>query len=691
MDGVKRKLLTLLPRGGIVLASLSVGLVVCELALRLYYPRYEFAASPPPAAQDRVFQRGSSTAFYTHVSNPDTGVQHRLAYNWLGARTSRRFTTESLAESVNIAFFGDSMTENIHLPVQYVFTEHLDYLLNHSIHPTTVREHRTFNVLNFGLFGVSIASEYLRWRRVSRSRSFDHVFYVFDYNDIDGFRSAVTKGIVEVVGESGNVRHRDSRPPLWKRMIARTHLTYLAIDAWGVLAGPRMGEQKHSDNADMRMAPKEGRSVFRKVVLRWKREVEADGGRFHVVVLPAPKGYYQYPLRDYYGLQTTLGQPDVEPLYLLQCFRANKVDYFRGEWRFVNDGHWNAAANMVVAHCLYRYLEKVLDLPPRTDEALAGARHDYYQAFLNSRTWEGERFAPAAPWVPPAAIRSALQVDREEIVNHYLALEAGHRQTEVDAVAMARAAGALATSHWQVFANLPERLLVYTKKAEGADGAKADCQETLEVVEPFFLHIFPFTREKLPRSRRRYGFENRDVGPFAGIAPLARIQWRRNECALVARLPEWPVARVSTGQFTTSRDADGKAVYHNRWAVDFAMPLARSVWDVYAAEGGRRGLDFVKTPCAPAVRKERFFLHVYPLRASDLPNPFGRYVNRDFQWNASGRFDAAEDTCRISVVLPEFPIATIHTGQFRPGWVDRRLWDVRIRLAEVERLAPQAD
>lgn len=280
-------------------------------------------------------------------------------------------------------------------------------------------------------------------------------------------------------------------------------------------------------------------------------------------------------------------------------------------------------------------------------------------------------------------------------MNHYLALEAGHRRPEWDAVATARAAGALATSRWNVSANLPERLLVYTENAEGAEGAEvgeggeganaSSCQETREVAEPFFLHIFPFTPEKLPHNRRRYGFENRDHGPFT------RVSQAEDKCTFVARLPEWPVARVRTGQFTTSQDGDGKAVYHNRWVVDFAMPLARAVWDVYAAEGGRRGLDYVKTPCAPAARQARFFLHVYPLRASDLPTPLARYVNRDFQWNASGQFDAAEDTCRISVVLPEFPIATIHTGQFRTGWVERRLWDARIRLAEVERLASQAD
>lgn len=91
-------------------------------------------------------------------------------------------------------------------------------------------------------------------------------------------------------------------------------------------------------------------------------------------------------------------------------------------------------------------------------------------------------------------------------------------------------------------------------------------------------------------------------------------------------------------------------------------------------------------------RQARFFLHVYPLRATDSPSFFTPYVNLDFQWNTGtdrdpGDYDATADTCRISAVLPNFPIATIHTGQFRDGLIDERLWDAHIQLAEVERLA----
>ena len=680
---MKRRRLTLLRDAALALTSLAVGLAACELALRRLHPRYEFAASPPPSAQDR-----EGALYYTLVSNPDTGVRHRLSYNELGARTSRRFTAESLSESVNLAFFGDSKTENIHIPVQYAFTEHLHFLLNHlgpagSTTRQPLQDESRFNVLNFGLFGAGIARAYLYWQRVSAKSTFDHVFYFFNGNDFPDLQLEIARGYVQL-DESGNVRLADfyAPPPPWKRLIAHWHLTYLAIDAWKRLASPSptADGRERSNNGDKRLALQETGAAFRKVVLMWKREVEAHGGRFHMAVGPrASEGLFaEAGLSAFYD--------ELDPFDLLACFNNEHPDWKTREWRFANNPHWNPAANMVAAHCLYRYLERELDLSPRTDEALAAARHTYYQAFLDSPNWKGERFAPGAPWVSPTApIRQADQMEGEAIVNHYLALETQPRREERDRqlVASARAAGALAVSEWSVFANIPERLLVYAKEA------KVPCQE--ELAKPFFLHVYPFTPEKLSDSWRRHGFKNLDHGTWMHMAEDG------DECVFAARLPEWPATRVRIGQFTREEDdADGKAVYNRHWEVDFAFPLARSVWDVYAPKQERtleRVLEYVKKPCAPAERQARFFLHVHPLRASDSPTSFFRpYVNLDFQWNNSadpkrGHYDAAADTCRISAVLPDFPIATIHTGQFRDGLVARRLWDVHIRLAEVERLA----
>ena len=122
------------------------------------------------------------------------------------------------------------------------------------------------------------------------------------------------------------------------------------------------------------------------------------------------------------------------------------------------------------------------------------------------------------------------------------------------------------------------------------------------------------------------------------------------------------------------------------------MPLARSVWDVYASSHGR-GLDYVKESCGPNDTQARFFVHVYPLRSADLPAHASHYQNLDFSYATAAEFFPGtplihpHGTCRASVALPDFPIAFVRTGQFRTGFVaGKRLWSERIDFAELERL-----
>ena len=104
----------------LALGSLAVGLLLCEAALRVFHSRYEYAAEPPRRAH---YWSGQ----YRH---PDTGAKHLVAHNNLGSRQHRNFNARDLAESVNLAFFGDSFTENLYLPAHHSFPESLDYLLN---------------------------------------------------------------------------------------------------------------------------------------------------------------------------------------------------------------------------------------------------------------------------------------------------------------------------------------------------------------------------------------------------------------------------------------------------------------------------------------------------------------------------------------------------------------------------------
>ena len=66
-----------------------------------------------------------------------------------------------------------------------------------------------------------------------------------------------------------------------------------------------------------------------------------------------------------------------------------------------------------------------------------------------------------------------------------------------------------------------------------------------DVQAPFFLHIIPEDVEDLPVDRRQYGFDNLDFH-YRGIAILALD----GKCMTKRQLPDYPIARIRTGQFT---------------------------------------------------------------------------------------------------------------------------------------------
>ena len=105
-------------------------------------------------------------------------------------------------------------------------------------------------------------------------------------------------------------------------------------------------------------------------------------------------------------------------------------------------------------------------------------------------------------------------------------------------------------------------------------------------------------------------------------------------------------------------------------------PAARAVYDLHL-DG--RTLSYVKSPCSREETAARFFLHVAPTSADDLPDDRKRYGfdNLDFAFRNIGvRFD---ETCMAIVELPAYPIAEIRTGQFADG---RRLWEARFPFSK---------
>ena len=102
-------------------------------------------------------------------------------------------------------------------------------------------------------------------------------------------------------------------------------------------------------------------------------------------------------------------------------------------------------------------------------------------------------------------------------------------------------------------------------------------------------------------------------------------------------------------------------------------PAAHGPFDVYFS-GGR--LTYDRAPCRPADVKPTFLLHLFPVDPNALPEQWQSYghENRDFNFLEQGGA-LLESRCLVSVTLPDYDIASIHTGQYSDSG---QLWQANI-------------
>ena len=165
-----------------------------------------------------------------------------------------------------------------------------------------------------------------------------------------------------------------------------------------------------------------------------------------------------------------------------------------------------------------------------------------------------------------------------------------------------------------------------------------------------FIRVHPVDAGDVPPWRAEYGFERLT---FVLERYGVRID---GNCVAVMPLPDYPIARIHTGQYTP---AYAEAV---RRAAAGTEPVARSRFAVWL-DG--RTLTYARDACSGEDAAARFFLHAYPVDAHDLPA--GRaehgFANLDFDFRTYGAF-TEDGGCALVVPLPMYPIASIRTGQF---------------------------
>ena len=200
------------------LVSCLLGVLLCELTLRNFYPKYQGAAESQ-FDRDPILLWSRLKNSRGWFRNPDSGSYHPYHHNNLRMRQHRDFSEMDLEDATNMGFFGDSFLENQGMESQYSLTEPLDYLLN--------LDHRQFNTLNFGVSAYGTGQSFLRYESFRYAETLDHVFYVFTDNDL---RNIYENGLF-YLDEAGELARSEAiRSSWWIRLVSGLHISYLLLD-----------------------------------------------------------------------------------------------------------------------------------------------------------------------------------------------------------------------------------------------------------------------------------------------------------------------------------------------------------------------------------------------------------------------------------------------------------------------------
>ena len=189
-----------------------------------------------------------------------------------------------------------------------------------------------------------------------------------------------------------------------------------------------------------------------------------------------------------------------------------------------------------------------------------------------------------------------------------------------------------------------------------------------EEVETMFVHLYPVDLADLPEAKRPFGFDNR------GFHFWDRGTWVDETCIALVPIPDWPIANIHAGQFDYFYSSLSDDYGVTLWDVRFSLvppevdpaalagePVASAFFDIHR-DGGE--LVYVREACTSDDASPAFFLHITPVDAGDLPAHSRQYGfdNLDFSlWQRGGRFS---ERCVATVALPDYPIASIRTGQY---------------------------
>ncbi len=208
-------------------------------------------------------------------------------------------------------------------------------------------------------------------------------------------------------------------------------------------------------------------------------------------------------------------------------------------------------------------------------------------------------------------------------------------------------------SGFDVYHNKPEKTLTYVNES---------C-EPEDVFNSFVLSLIPFDANNLPVYVKQSGGNRRTLSFDFGERGVKFD----GKCLMVFPLPEYPIFQISIGHWLGGQ-------YHSwgtltelseveRIIEDAGDPVIRGKFDVSL---GGNFLLYSREPCAPADISDKFFLHLIPANRDDLPDNRQQYEFDNLDFNFAEAGGIAEGKCIARVLLPDYPITRIRTGQYIP-------------------------
>ena len=409
------------------------------------------------------------------------------------------------------------------------------------------------------------------------------------------------------------------------------------------------------------------------------------GGRFE-----GQRCVAQIPLPDYPIAALRTGQhiPGQEPLWSVELIIPADPEQLRADYAalsveqpaarsdfalYIQDNQLIylrescTAADTTAPFFLHIFPEDVTDLP--ADWQAVGFTHGGFDFARQGGRFDGKCLAAVAlPDYPIKEMRTGQHIPGQgPLWSARLTAAPDYDQLRADYAALSKEQP-VAQDVFDLY-SLGHRLIYLRETCSVEDTAAA-----------FFLHIVPEEITDLPAERRDAGF-----APW-GFDFAHRGGRFDGKCLATVALPDYPIKEMRTGQYVQGQG--------NLWSVeliaapdydqlraDYAAlsavePAARDYFDLYRREGR---LIYLRESCTAADMAASFFLHIVPEDVADLPaeRRAAGFAHGNFDFvRQGGRFDG---NCLAAVILPDYPIAALRTGQYVPGQGD--LWSVDLVLA----------